>query len=255
MQSFYDFTQSSTIFEQRVTASNIIHICCYQNINMGVQNEAFRVFWFQQESDQLTFPTLLKTEILLQKIHSFSEELIGVSGMQFQGYLYFNQEMFVVYNVSELPKPKHLQIGTTWEIVNSQQIDNIRINQTISDFFISNSSLCFLHKKIKEEFHVHEIPIVCYSLVPDYMSEYILEMGPIYETFGQYHTFQLSFPTNVKTNQIIHKYIVVLKTHCCIHESVTPQKITELLKEYNSIICNDNVYIQSIRNCYFLTKF
>lgn len=250
MQSFYDLTQSIAIFEQRQCMKNAVHICCYQNISH--HNETFRVFWLQNNAGQFSFP---KTEILSgNNIHRYSESCIGETlSSCFQGYFYFNQEMFIFYNVSKLKRPSHLQMATCWEIINTRQIDKVPIDQQISDFLINYSQLCFLYKKINTTFHSFEIPIVGYSVVSQHMREYVLQMGPVYETFGQYHTFYATLPT-IESDQCILKYALILKTHIHLEENATPRQITDFLKEYDSVICNGMVYIQSYRCCYILNR-
>ena len=67
-------------------------------------------------------------------------------------YLFFNLTKCDIQHTDLLNRSNHVWFGIIDEIVNEQHICNFKVNKTLSDFFINNSSFCFLYDGSEQKY-------------------------------------------------------------------------------------------------------
>ena len=105
---------------------------------------------------------------------------------EYIGYLLFNNDVFIFYNINDDIKSTihNYTFGTSYDIVNKQNIFNIQINKNIINLFKNNSFLYLLSSPNQEK--LYNIPITFYKNVSSTELYFTKYFGPKREREKKY---------------------------------------------------------------------
>ncbi len=157
-----------------------IQICAYE-INNDSQYPFLKYLLYNHSLDQnLDFPIVdisifsMNSYELIDFIQNYLYSILLLSDpehflktIEYKGFYIFEENLYIFF---DLTKCKVMicdiyKINKTWfciidELINEKHICNIKINESVSDFFINNTHFIFLKNK---EDNYYQIPIIAYT--------------------------------------------------------------------------------------------
>ena len=118
--------------------------------------------------------------------------------IRFDGFYEHNNNLYLFFdltkikiNLYDIYSSSSLWFGLIDEIVNYKHICNIKVNESVTNFFQENQDLCFL---VDENDDIYELPIACFIPSPENKLNYSYMFGQIKEDknqiLGPYYYFK-----------------------------------------------------------------
>lgn len=215
---------------------DFVRVCCY-SIFLNDDKPFLSYLTNLDKNDNYNFPLLENNIYLHEKIIEFFSLKIN-QNIHFRGFIKYKNELLVFYELKEVyneknekkEKNENYKKCLIYEILNTKQINNYPISDTVIDFFTNNQDFCYLYN-FKNE--VIEIPIVAFQIVHKSMSNYIKYSEILLET--NYDFYKLSLVYQNKINFDTLRYAVFLNIFISIND-LNEKPLDNYFNSYNSII-------------------
>ena len=230
-----------------------VHICCYYIYSNGINpilsylliNDAM-----DDEKNNYQFP-VLKNDVHIQENVIDYFTLTLKQTICFKGFKKFNKQLFAFYELNEINKtPESISVNNNciyercliYEILNTQKIKKYNISNTVVDFFLNNSSFCYLYNTKNE---LIEIPITAFQIISQSKLKYICYNEIILEPNDDY--FKLNLVYENKTNHETLRYAVFLQ------EFYSFNNLNKINLNVQFKLCN-SIIISKDKQIYFKDK-
>jgi hypothetical protein len=214
----YNYDINSLLNEDisKIKGNNNVFICIY-SINDKSMYPFLNYFFVKNHfSNILEFPCIpiLNESLFIQQLNIFLNYILNKKDVYLiNGYKEFNNDTYLFVNVSMdnlIVDDKYSYLVLMDEITNSKQINDLKIDNKISDFFLGNSDFIYL-KDMEEK--PYEIPIVAYQGIEErlLLFTYIfgLSKSNVNEIMGPYFYFTNYQNVINKFNNIKNKYGII----------------------------------------------
>ena len=225
-----------------------VDICCYYIYLNGINPILSYLLINESVSDKKSnykFP-VLKNDL---HIHENVIDYFTLSLNQtiyFKGFKKYNNKLFAFYELNEInKKPESISVNNNciyercliYEILNTQKIKKINISNTVVDFFLNNSSFCYLYNTKNE---MIEIPITAFQMISQSKLNYISYNEIILESNDNYYKLNLVYENEKKYGTL--RYAVFLKVFFSLND-LNKLKLDSQFKHCNSIIISNDKQI------------
>jgi hypothetical protein len=109
--------------------------------------------------------------------------------VKFDGFYEYNNNLYLFFNLTEnkvnlydIYRNSSLWFGLVDELVNHKHICNIKVDESVSNFFRENQEFCFL---VDDKDNIYELPIVCFMSSTEKKLKYNYMFGQTKEDKNQ----------------------------------------------------------------------
>ena len=217
-----------------------ITICAYEINNTSLNPFLKYLLYKEKITDNLDFPIVdisifsMNTIQLIKFIQGYLFTILLLTNfenffktIEYKGFYIFEENLYIFFDLTNCKLMIHdiYKINKTWfcimdEIINEKHICNIKINETVSDFFINNNKFIFLKNK-KDK--IYQIPIIAYT-------------GNNHKMLNFTYTFGMTKSNNnsiVGANYYFTNFINAFKQSCFLQNINNEITYGELMKPFS----------------------
>lgn len=262
----YFYTPSDTNTEyvndvlSTICVDNKLHLCVYRVTNNDLLKAPVLSFFLTKKQNKYEFPSFMtksNDRLSSDYLGSYLKSLVNIHELQLINAYKRNDDIYVLFKTD-----KNTETTVTFneffmsEILNydnSNETNKYNIAENVSLLFCQNPTLSYLYNIDRLPY---EIPIVAFKTGRKNLNNYLLySNGIIMDDRDSFYKYSLIL-NEEKHNSNIYKYLLFIGTYKIIRNnlSICAEEIeTTFNNGFDSIICNNNLYVQNKLRQYFLS--
>jgi hypothetical protein len=215
-----------------------VNICCYF-VNTSHENAFLSYLLEKNGKNEYSFPSIQNNTQLLQNVCDYFVLNI-YENIHFKSYEIKNGELFAFFELTINGNNGNNNCKTIiskfekcliYEILNIKSINNYKISEFVIEFFINNSSFCYLYD-INDR--LIEIPIVAFQVVEKVLCNYIYYNEILLDPDNNFYKLNLFFSLGLQ-NGVSLRYAVFIGSFISV-VNINLNKIDFNLEKFDTII-------------------